>query len=75
MLVYGPVCPAADFLVLNLQTQVTDLASSLAVYQKNVNSIRYKFYEINDILNGNRIDIFGLSETQFDASFTDAQFL
>ena len=40
----------------------------------NVNSIRYKFYEIHDILNGNRVDIFGMSETKIDASFTDAQF-
>ena len=40
----------------------------------NVNSIRYKFYEIHDNLNGNRIDIFGMSETKIDASFTDAQF-
>ena len=40
----------------------------------NVNSIRYKFYEIHDILNSNRIDIFGMSETKIDASFTDAQF-
>ena len=28
-----------------------------------------------DILNGNRSDIFGVSETKVDASFTDSQFL
>ena len=40
----------------------------------NINSIRHKFYEIYDMLNGNRIDIFGTSETKINASFTNAQF-
>ena len=39
----------------------------------NVNSKRYKFYEIHDIFNGNRIAIFGMSETKIDTSFADAQ--
>ena len=40
----------------------------------NINSIRHKFYEIYNMLNGNRIDIFGISETKINASFTNAQF-
>ena len=39
----------------------------------NINSIRHKFYEIYDMLNGNRIDIFGISETKISASFRNAQ--
>ena len=30
--------------------------------------------EIYDILNGNRVDIFGISESKISASFTNAQF-
>ena len=40
----------------------------------NINNIRHKFYEIYDMLNGNGIDIFGISETKINASFTNAQF-
>ena len=37
------------------------------------NSIRHKFYEIYVILNGNRIDIFGISEAAITASFINAK--
>ena len=57
-----------------LDTLRTKYPRNIFIAHLNVNSIRYKFYEIHDILNGNRIDIFGLSETKIDASFTDAQF-
>ena len=52
----------------------TKFSRNLFIAHLNVNSLRYKFYEIYDILNGNRIDIFGISETKIDASFTNAQF-
>ena len=57
-----------------LDTLRTKYPRNLFIAHLNVNRIRYKFYEIHDILNGNRIDIFGISETKIDASFTDAQF-
>ena len=57
-----------------LDTLRTKYPRNLFIAHLNVNSIRYKFYEIHDILNDNRIDIFGISETKIDPSFTDAQF-
>ena len=57
-----------------LDTLRTKYPRNLFIAHLNVNNIRYKFYEIHDILNGNRIDIFGISETKIDTSFTDAQF-
>ena len=54
----------------------TKYPRNLILAHLNVNSIhvRYKFYEISKILNGNCTDIFGISETKIDASFTSAQF-
>ena len=40
----------------------------------NINSIRNKFCEIYDVMNNNYVDIFGISETKLDDSFTNAQF-
>ena len=57
-----------------LDTLRTKYSRNIFIAHLNVSSIRYKFYEIHDILNGNRIHIFGLSETNIDACFTDAQF-
>ena len=52
----------------------TKFSRNLFIAHLNVNSLRYNFFEIYDILNGNRIDIFGISETKIDASLTNAQF-
>ena len=52
----------------------TKYPRNLILAHLSVNSIRYKFYEISNILNGNCIDIFGISATKIDASFTSAQF-
>ena len=40
----------------------------------NINSLRYKFESIKDLLNRNILDILFLSETKIDDSFTDALF-
>ena len=40
----------------------------------NINSIRYKFSELQHILHGNFVDILGIAETKIDASFFDGQF-
>ena len=55
-----------------LDTLRTKYPRNLFIAYLNVKSIWYKFFEIHDILNGNRIDIFGISETKIDASFTGA---
>ena len=64
--------------VLDIDMYFRDLRTkyprNLILAHLNVNSIRYKFYEISNILNGNCIHIFGISETKIDASFTSAQF-
>ena len=60
--------------ISNLDILRTKQPRNMIIARLDVNSIRYKFYEIYDILNGNRIDIFGMSEAKIDASFTDAQF-
>ena len=52
----------------------TKYPRNLFIAHLNVNSVRHTFYEMYDILNGNRFDIFGVSETKVDASFTDSQF-
>ena len=57
-----------------LDTLRTRYPRNIFMAHLNVNSIRYNFFEIHDILSGNRIDIFGLAETKVDASFTSAQF-
>ncbi|CAC5422127.1 unnamed protein product [Mytilus coruscus] len=40
----------------------------------NINSIRYKFEPIKDLLHQNLVDILFLSETKIDESFPNAQF-
>ena len=40
----------------------------------NIWFVKHKFYEINDLPNGNRIDISGISETKINAPFKNAQF-
>ena len=40
----------------------------------NINSIRYKFDNIADLLKDNLVDIFSITETKLDDSFTHAQF-
>ena len=40
----------------------------------NINSLRYKFKSIKDLLNRNILHILFLSETKIDDSFTDALF-
>ena len=64
--------------VLDIDMYFRDLRTkyprNLILAHLNVNSIRYKFYEISNILNGDCIDMFGICETKIDASFTSAQF-
>ena len=40
----------------------------------NINSVKNKFHEIQDILNDNLIDIFGLCETKLDDTFSNSEF-
>jgi hypothetical protein len=40
----------------------------------NINSLRYKFCYINELLTANIVDMLFLSETKIDDSFTDTQF-
>jgi len=49
-------------------------AKQLVMGHLNINSIRNKFHEIYDILSHELIDVFGLSETKLDQSFTSSQF-
>ena len=49
-------------------------AINLILYHPNVNGIRNKFADVTDILTTNNADIFFLSETKIDESFTMAQF-
>jgi hypothetical protein len=47
---------------------------NLIVAHLNINSLRYKFYEICTLLQDNIVDLFIVSETKIDNSFPDAQF-
>ena len=49
-------------------------AKKLIFGHLNINSIRNKFFEISEILHNNYCDIFGLTETKLDESFSNAQF-
>ena len=40
----------------------------------NINGLRNKFFEVNDIIMENLLDIFFISETKLDRSFPNAQF-
>jgi exonuclease III len=40
----------------------------------NINSLKNKFHEIHEILNNDYIDVFGLTETKLDESFTHSLF-
>ena len=41
----------------------------------NINSLRYKFYSIQELLTNNIVDLLFLSETKIDNSFPDATFM
>ena len=47
---------------------------SIIIGHLNVNSVRYKFAEIADLLQNGFLDICGLSETKLDENFTNSQF-
>jgi exonuclease III len=40
----------------------------------NINSIRYKFQEIRDLFDRNLVDLFCVSETKIDNTFSDQLF-
>ena len=48
--------------------------NNLIISHLNINSIRYKFDTIYEMLSSNLIDVFGVSETKLDDSFKDALF-
>ena len=49
-------------------------SKQIVIGHLNINSLRNKFCEIYDILLNELIDVFGLSETKLDSSFTSSQF-
>ena len=59
-------------------SDLTDFRAShkknLIIGHLNINSLRYKFMEVNAMLSANVIDIFYLSETKLDSSFPLNQF-
>ena len=50
-----------------------DNPSNLIFCCLNINSVRYKFTDLQTIINGN-VDIVSMAETKLDASFPSAQF-
>ena len=62
--------------VLDINMYFRDLPTkyprNLILAHINVNSIRYKFYEISNIFTGNCIEIFGIYKTKIDAVFLQA---
>lgn len=48
--------------------------SNLITLYININSLRYKFVDISDILIENYVDVFFIGETKLDESFTNSQF-
>ena len=59
---------------VNSHTDDNDPAGHLMVSHYNVNSIRYKFSELQHILHGNFVDILRIAETKIDETFFDGQF-
>ena len=49
-------------------------AKNLIIFHYNVDSIRYKFSELQHILHGHFVDILGIAETKIDDRFFDGQF-
>ena len=49
-------------------------AKSLIVGHLNINGLRNKFFEVNDMLTQSLLDMFFISETKLDISFPNAQF-
>ena len=58
----------------HLTTFICKHAKNLIISHYNINSIRYKFSELQHILHGNFVDILGIAETKIDASLFDGQF-
>ena len=48
--------------------------SNLSICHLNINSFRYKFYEVKHLLADNIVDIASFSETKLNSSLPDAQF-
>ena len=49
-------------------------AKNLIVGHLNINGLRNKFFEVNDMLTQSLLDMFFISETKLDISFPNAQF-
>ena len=52
----------------------TNHPRNLIITHYNVNSIRHKFYELNQLLHREYVDVFAVAETKLDLSFNDGQF-
>ena len=59
---------------VQLETFRAKHAKNLMISHYNVNSIRYKFSELQHILRGHFVDILGIAETKIDDTFFDGQF-
>ena len=59
---------------VQLKTFRAKYAKNLIISHYNVNSIHYKFSELQHILHGHFVDILGIAETKIDDTFFDGQF-
>ena len=59
---------------VQLKTFRTKYEKNLIISHYNVNSICYKFSELQHILHGHLVDILGIAETKIDDTFFDSQF-
>ena len=59
---------------VQLKTFRAKHVKNLIISHYNVNSIRYKFSELQHILHGHFVDILGIAETKIDDTFFDGQF-
>ena len=57
-----------------LQTVRTKCRSNVLISHLNINSLRYKFHELSDIVSAKLADILFVSEAKLDSSFMQAQF-
>lgn len=67
-------CDLEDDMFIELSQQRKNNPSSLIAAHININSLKNKFIELQDLLTQNLVDILAVSETKLDDSYTNAIF-
>ena len=66
--------PIIDSLTVNLNMLRNNHAKNIIVAHNNINSLRNKFADVNELLENRLVDILGISESKLNDEFSDALF-